>query len=97
MNDLRIVPGLSISPLGQATIESALKDVLFDLALSLEEPTSLPVDVQHVVAALVLAARNHEIDSASPITADDTVLLGILLPHVKAVFALYGGNVSKEE
>lgn len=97
MNDLRIVPGLSINPSGQATIESSLKDVLFDLALNLEEPTSLPVDVQHVVAALVLAARNHEIDCSGPIKADDKILLGILSPHVKAIFERHGGRVSNKE
>ena len=52
-HDQQIVPGLSVSTTGQATVDGSIADVLFDLAIKLEETTRLPVDVQHVVAALV--------------------------------------------
>ena len=61
MNDSgeqQIVPGISISVSGQATVDPTLADVLFDLAIKLEEPTNHPVDVQHVLAAIVMAARS---------------------------------------
>lgn len=92
-----IVPGIKVNPSGQAMIEPALNDVLFDLALKLEGMTDLPVDVQHVVAAIVLAERNRDIDSQRPISSDDSVLASVLEPHVKAVFALYGGEVGSDD
>ncbi len=51
----QIVPGIFISSSGQATVDPSLANVLFDLAIKLEEPTNLPVDVEHVLAAIVLA------------------------------------------
>ncbi len=96
-SERQVVPGISISPSGQATIDPSINDVLFDLAINLEEPTNLPVDIEHVVAAIVLAARNNEIDANSAITADDPALIGILAIHIKSVFALYGGKVGSDE
>ena len=37
-DDEQVVPGISISPSGQATVDSSLENVLFDLAMKLEEP-----------------------------------------------------------
>lgn len=68
--DQQIVPGISVTPSGQATVDPALTEVLFDLAIKLEEPTNLPVDVEHVLAAIVLAARNGELDPNSPLSSD---------------------------
>lgn len=50
----QIVPGISISSSGQATVDTSLADVLFNLALKLEKTTNHPVDVQHVLAASTL-------------------------------------------
>ena len=46
----QIVPGISVTSSGQATVDPSLADVLFDLAIELEGPTNLPVDVEHVLA-----------------------------------------------
>ena len=96
-NDMQIVPGLSVSTTGQATVDSSIADVLFDLAINLEETTSLPVDVQHVVAALVLAARNGELNQETPLSSDDPVLAKALVAQLKTVFAVYGGKVGKDD
>ena len=93
----QIVPGISISSSGQATVDPSLADVLFDLALKLEEPTNHPVDVQHVLAAIVLAARSSELDPDVMLSSDDQALVAVLLPHVKSVFENYGGEVGKED
>lgn len=95
--DQQIVPGISISPSGQATVDPSLADVLFDLAIRLEGPTNLPVDVQHVLAAVVLAARSSELDPDAKLSADDQALVAVLTPHVKSVFANYGGKVGEED
>ena len=88
----QVVPGISISASGQATVDPSLADVLFDLALELEEPTTYPVDVQHV-----LAARNGELDPDTKLSSDDQALVATLVPHVKSVFEIYGGEVGKED
>ena len=96
-DDQQIVPGISISSSGQATVDPSLSDVLFDLAIKLEEPTNLPVDVQHVLAAIVLAARKGELDPNTPLSSDDPALAEVLAGHVKTVFADYGGKVGLDD
>ena len=93
----QIVPGISITASGQATVSPPLTEVLFDLAIKLEEPTNLPVDVEHVLAALVLAARKEELDPNQPISADDPALVDILVRHVKTVFAAYNGTFGTDD
>ena len=96
-DDQQIVPGISISSSGQATVDPTLADVLFDLAIMLEEPTNLPVDVEHVLAAIVLAARKGELESNTPLSSDDPALAEVLAAHVKTVFADYGGKVGTDD
>ena len=96
-DDQQIVPGISISSSGQATVDPSLSDVLFDLAIKLEEPTNLPVDVQHVLAAIVLAARKGELDPQTPLSSDDPALAKVLAGHVKTVFTDYGGKVGTDD
>ncbi len=95
--DQQIVPGISVTSSGQATVDPSLADVLVDLAIKLEEPTNLPVDVEHVLAALVLAARKGEIDPNMPLSCDDPALAEVLVGHVKTVFADYGGKVGMDD
>jgi len=96
-NDQQIVPGISVTPSGQATVDPLLADVLFDLAVKLEEPTKLPVDVEHVLAAIVLAARKGELDPNTPLSSDDPALAKILSGHVKTVFADYDGKLGRDD
>jgi hypothetical protein len=93
----QIVPGISVTSSGQATVDPSLADVLFDLAIKLEEPTNLPVDVEHVLAAIVLAARKGELDSNTPLSSDDPALAEVLAAHVKTVFADYGGKLGTDD
>ena len=94
--DRQVVSGITVNSKGQATVEARLNDVLFDLSLKLEEVTSLPVDVQHVVAAIVLAERKGEISADCVISVNDPILFGTLATHVKSVFAVYGGEVGMD-
>ena len=96
-DDQQIVPGISVSSGGQATVDPSLADVLFDLAIKLEEPTTLPVDVEHVLAAIVLAARNGELDPNTPLSSDDPALAELLASHVKTVFSKYDGKVGMDD
>ena len=96
-SDQRIVQGISVTASGQATVDPSVADVLFDLELKLEEPTNLPVDVEHVLAAIVLAARNGELDANTPLSSNDPALADILGVHVKTIFADYGGKVGMDD
>ena len=93
----QIVPGISVTSLGQATVDPALADVLFDLAIKLEKPTNLPVDVEHVLAAIVLAVRKGELDPNTPLSSDDPALAEVLAGHVRTVFADYHGKVGTDD
>lgn len=93
----QIAPGVSVTPSGQATVDPSLADVLFDLAIKLEDATQLPVDVEHALAAIVLAARTAELDPNTPLSSDDPALIDILAVHVKTVFKDYGGKVGMDD
>ncbi len=95
--DEQVVPGISISPSGQATVDSSLANVLFDLAIKLEEPTQLPVDVEHILAAIVMAARQGELDTNTRLSSEDPALAAVLMNHVKTVFAEYDGKVGMDD
>jgi len=96
-DDEQVVPGISISPTGQASVESSLTNVLFDLAIKLEELTQLPVDVEHVLAAIVMAARQGELDSNTRLSSEDSASAAVLTNHVKTVFAEYDGKVGMDD
>jgi hypothetical protein len=96
-DDEQVVPGISISPTGQATVDSSLTNVLFDLAIKLEELTQLPVDVEHVLAAIVMAARQGELDSNTRLSSEDSASAAVLTNHVKTVFAEYDGKVGMDD
>jgi len=96
-SEQQIVPGISITASGQATVSPSLTDVLFDLSIKLEKPTKLPVDVEHVLAALVLAARKGELDPNKPLSSDDPALVQVLVEHVKSVFSDYNGTVGTDD
>ena len=93
----QIVPGLYLSASGQAIIDPSIADTLFDLAIGLEEPTGLPVDVEHGVAARVLAVRSGALDSTTTLTADDRNLQEVLVPLVQRVFRDYGGKLGADD
>ena len=97
MDDQQIVLGLLVSETGQATVDAALADVLFDLALKLDETMPFPVDVQHVLAAIVLAARNGELQPNTRLSSDDPALATILAKHVTTVFAKFDGKVGMDD
>ena len=95
--DQQILPGLSISPSGEATVDPALAEVLFNLALKLDETMPFPVDVQHVLAAIVLADRNGQLDPNIKLSPDDPALAAVLASHVKTVFEKFGGKLGSDD
>lgn len=94
---LQIVPGVHISPLGEVTTSPGLHNVLCDLAEALEDDSDLPVDVEHVLAALVLAAKAGQIRDDHELSQEDTRLRELLVPHVRMIFEQFDGQICGEE
>lgn len=92
-----ILPGIFVNSSGEATITKEVGDVLFELALELEDPAGFPVDVEHVLAAMVLAVRSGELDAKQTLLGSDLQLVEKLLPYVKTVFRDFGGVVGKDD
>ena len=92
---VQVAEGVLISADGEVSVDEGLTDVLLDLAETLEDRTGRPVDVEHVVAAVVLANRAGNIGSEKRLRTGDDLLLMALAPHVEAVFAKYGGRVAE--
>ncbi|QDT64463.1 hypothetical protein [Calycomorphotria hydatis] len=95
--DIPIVRGIMMSPTGEVSVHSDVHEPLFDLALALEAQTQLPVDVEHVIAAFVLASRHGQVMPIQSVTARDRVLIETLTVHVRAVFDRYGGMVCEDD
>jgi len=93
----QIVPGISVTSTGQATVDPSVAELLFDLAIQMEESTDLPVDVEHILAAIVLAVRTGQVAPNTPLSSDDPVLAEVLLAHVKTVFKQFGGQVGSND
>ena len=92
---VQVAEGVLISADGEVSVDEGLTDVLLDLAERLETRTGRPVDVEHVVAAVVLANRAGNIGSEKRLRTGDDLLLMALAPHVETVFAKYGGRVAE--
>jgi len=82
----KIVEGIELTSTGEAKIAQGMSETLMDLAIALEGPTGLPVDIEHVVAALIMASRAGQLNGYDQLSADDTALLNCLRPHVEAIF-----------
>ena len=90
-----VAEGVFLSDSGEVSVDEGLTETLLDLAETLEDRTGQPVDVEHVVAAVVLAGRAGKIGPDRRLRTGDDLLLMALQPQVEAVFAKYGGNVAE--
>lgn len=93
----KIAVGIELSPSGQASVSAESSERLFDLAIELEEKTGLPVDVQHVLAAVIFSSKAGEIDPETTLSSKDEELLDLLAPHIRTVFSEYGGKVGRDD
>lgn len=96
-SDQVISPGITLSKKNEATVDPELHDLLFSLAEKLESETDLPVDVQHVLAAIVMLSKQGELDPAKKLTVDDSSLISRLKHLVHVLFDTYGGEVENKD
>ena len=97
MDDHQLVPGISLSTSGQATVDPALTEVLIDIAIKIDDLSRFPVDVEHVLAAIVLAVRSGSIGTDTDISSDNDTLMSALAEKVEIVFEKFGGKVGRDD
>ena len=95
--DQQLVPGISLSTSGEATVDPALTDVLIDIAIKIDDLSKFPVDVEHVLAAIVLAVRSGSIAADTEISSDNDTLVSALAEKVETVFEKFGGKVGMDD
>ena len=95
--DQQIVPGISLSTSGQATVDPALTDVLIDIAIKIDDSSRFPVDVEHVLAAIVLSVQSGSIGTDTEILSDNETLMSALAEKVEIVFEKFGGKVGTDD
>ena len=93
----QVIQGITLSSRNEATVDPELADDLFDLALKLEESTGLAVDVQHVLAAIVMGSTTGEIPKEESVRTISESRLGILEKQVRIVFSQFGGKVGEDD
>ena len=96
-DERQLVPGITLSAEGEVTVEPDLEDTLCELAISLQDATDLPVDVEHVVAAIVFGVQQGEILSHTRITTKDRGLADVLARQIQLIFDKYGGQVCEDD
>lgn len=84
-----IAVGIRLSESGEVSVDGPAGRALFDLAIALENATPHPVDVQHVLAAIVLAERDSLVDDSTQLTPDDPALQRIICDYLPLVFQQY--------
>ncbi len=93
----QIIPGISLDASGLATVDGPTGKLLIELAFELESHTHHPVDVQHVLAAIILAVQRGELAPGQPFPPTDMQLCGLLVRHLEELFARHGGRVARED
>ncbi|QDT37777.1 hypothetical protein [Stratiformator vulcanicus] len=94
---IQIVNGITMTPEGEVSVELGLEETLFDIAGAMEARTELPVDPNHVLAAVILASRVGHVTPLYTLKSDDQELIALLDTHIRVVFDKYGGLVCEDE
>ncbi len=87
-----IIDGVSIDRSGVVHIDSKCEKPLCDLAIELQTD-DVPVDVEHVVAALVMAVRDGKLERGVSLEAFDAESIGTVGRYVALLFKQHGGKV----
>jgi len=93
----KIVAGVSINRRGTVKVARGHQQTLCDLALALQDVCQYAVDVEHVVAALVMAVRDGRLQRDSVVTADDEPVIRVLLVYVTLIFKQFKGTVDSNQ
>ena len=88
-----IAVGICLNESGEVSVDGPAGRALFDLAIALEDATPHPLDIQHVLAAIVLAERDALVGPSTRLTADNLSLKRIICDYLPLVFKQYDDQV----
>ena len=71
--------------------------MLIDIAIKIDDTSKFPVDVEHVLAAIVMAAKSGSIASDTELASDNEPLISTLAKNVETVFEKFGGKVGMDD
>ena len=92
----QVVQGVAIDRRSQVHVDPELNDLLFDVAVALQDD-KYAVDVQHVVAALVMASRSGEIEPQTTLQLVFDQQRDVLSKYVRVIFEQYQGRVGEDD
>ena len=93
----QIVVGVTIDQLGTVVVSEGYQQTLCDTAIELQEGSPYAVDVEHLLAALVMAVRDGKIPRNDPLDRHNPEQLRILSRYIDILFQKYGGKVNPED
>ena len=89
-----IVEGVTIDRQGTVVVGKGFQQTLCDIALDLQEQTPHAVDVEHVLAALVMAVRDGKIPRNSGFSSVNEDQNKILSRYIEVLFERYAGKIN---
>ena len=92
-----ILKGITIDRHGTVTVEPGWQNVLRDLALDLQDLIPHPVDVEHVLAALVMSVRDGRILAEVDLNEVRSSHQRILVEYVNLLFQQFPGTLDPPE
>ena len=94
-----ILPGIESDESGRVSVDSVAGKLLFDLAVESEDAIPDPVDVEHVLAALILAVREKglAVKSKEEMVPSNPILLAATREFLPIVFARFGSGLGDTE
>lgn len=96
-NQIQFPRGISVDARGHVSVDKAMGELLFDLALELEGAIPHPVDVEHVLAAIVMATRGGEIRRETTLSKSDPQTMDVLRRNLEKVFRSFGDQLGSED
>jgi hypothetical protein len=91
-----IASGIRLDESGHVSVNAEVGRALFDIAIELEDATPHPVDVEHVLAAIVLAERDELVNDQTRVSRDNSSLRGIICKYLPLVFEQHGDQLGAE-
>ena len=93
----KIVEGISLDRRGTVTVAPGHQQTLCDVSLALQDVCKYAVDVEHVVAALVMAVRDGRLERDSVVSPDDQVVISVLMGYMPLLFEQLKGVVDPRQ
>ena len=92
----KIVEGITIDRKGTVAVAEGLQQALCAIALDLQDHLPHAVDVEHVLAALVMAVRDGKVSRNQSLPTMGASEITVLQRYINVLFEKYGGDIAEE-